>query len=43
MLAIGAGGLYLGYRRPDIAAAAIVLFFVGAWYFWWSWHDLVRR
>ncbi len=43
MACIAVAGLYLGYRRPDIAVALIVLFFVGVWFFWWSWHDLVRH
>ncbi len=43
MIAIAAAGLYLGYRRPDVALALVFLFLIGAWLFWWSWHDLVRR
>ncbi len=43
MLAIAGGGLYLGYERPHIAAAVIFLFLIGAWLFWWSWHDVVQR
>ncbi len=43
MIAIAAAGLYLGYKRPDVAAAVIFLFFVGAWFFWSSWHETVRR
>jgi hypothetical protein len=43
MLCIAGGGLYLGYRRPDIALALVFMFLVGAWFFWSSWHDLVRH
>ncbi len=43
MLAIAVGGLYLGYERPDVALAVVVLFFVGAWLFWSSWHETVKR
>lgn len=43
MLAIAAAGLYLGYRKPDLALALVFLFLTGAWLFWTSWHDTVRR
>ncbi len=43
MVAIAAAGLYLGYRKPDLALALVFLFLVGAWLFWSSWHDIVRR
>ncbi len=43
MIAVAGGGLYLGFKRPDIALAIVFLFMVGAWIFWSSWHDLVRR
>jgi fatty acid desaturase len=43
MLAIGAAGLYLGYRQPDLALALVVLFLSGAWLFWTSWHDTVHH
>ncbi len=38
-----AGGLYLGYRRPEIAVAVIVLFLVAIWLFWSTWHDVVKH
>jgi hypothetical protein len=43
MVAIAACGLYLGYRKPDLALALVFLFLVGAWLFWTSWHDTVAR
>jgi uncharacterized membrane protein YphA (DoxX/SURF4 family) len=43
MLAIAGAGLYLGYKRPDLAVAVVVLFLLGAWIFWSSWHDLGRH
>ena len=43
MIAIAVAGLYLGYRKPDLALAIVLLFLSGAWLFWSSWHDTVRR
>ncbi len=43
MVAIAVAGLYLGYRKPDLALAIVFLFLVGAWLFWTSWHDTVPR
>ncbi len=43
MIAVAAAGLYLGYTHPEVTTALVILFFVGAWLFWSSWHDLVRH
>ena len=43
MIATAIAGLYFGYRRPDMALAVVILFLVGAWLFWSSWHETVRR
>ncbi len=43
MAAITVSGLYLGYRKPDLALAIVFLFLIGAWLFWSSWHDSVRH
>ncbi len=43
MVAIAAAGLYLGYKRPDVALALVFMFLIAAWLFWWSWHDLVKH
>lgn len=43
MLAIGGAGLYLGYEKPYLALAIVLLSLVGLWLFWSSWYDTTAR